>query len=174
MRPEMDAWGGDVAILISKSMHFGRMLPGRGPFSRIRRKRDAYGAILASQGPGADAPREGGGAGGGARWARWGRGESNGCGQQRGGTQVMGCDGNGRRREAGMGRGMAGALGAGDSGPGSGKRGTWERAAAESSAGERRWRRMGAGCGRWHISGCSGTVAIGDGCCEGGCAGKEK
>lgn len=27
---------------------------------------------------------------------------------------------------------------------------------AESSAGERR---MGAGCGRWHISGCSGTVA---------------
>ena len=26
-------------------------------------------------------------------------------------------------------------------------------------AGERRWRRMGAECGRWHISGCSGTVA---------------
>ena len=45
--------------MISKSMHFGRMLPGRGPLSRIRRKRDAYGAILASQGPGADATREG-------------------------------------------------------------------------------------------------------------------
>lgn len=52
-------------------------------------------------------------------------------------------------------------------GPGSGR-------AAESNAGERRWRRMGAGCGRWHISGCSGTVAVGDGYCEGGCAGKGK
>lgn len=41
----------------------------KGAFSRIRRKRDAYGAILASQGPGADAMREGD-AGGGARWAR--------------------------------------------------------------------------------------------------------
>ena len=58
--------------MISKSMHFGRMLPGRGPFSRIRRKRDAYGAILASQGPGADATRERD-ASGGARRARWGR-----------------------------------------------------------------------------------------------------
>ena len=57
--------------MISKSMHFGRKLPGRGPFSRIRRKRDACGAILASQGPGADATQEGD-AGGGARWARWG------------------------------------------------------------------------------------------------------
>lgn len=58
--------------MISKSMHFGRKLPGRGPFSRIRRKRDACGAILASYGPGADATREGD-AGGGARWARWER-----------------------------------------------------------------------------------------------------
>ena len=32
LRPETDAWGEDVAILISKSMHFERMLPGRGPF----------------------------------------------------------------------------------------------------------------------------------------------
>ena len=61
MRPEMDAWGEDVAILISKSMHFGRMLPGRGPFSRIRLKGDACSAILASQGPGA-------GGGGKQRW----------------------------------------------------------------------------------------------------------
>ena len=38
----------------------------KGPFSRIRRKRDACGAILASHGPGADATREGD-AGGGAR-----------------------------------------------------------------------------------------------------------
>ena len=52
-------------------MHGARMLPGRGPFSRIRRKRDACGAILASQGPGADATREGD-AGGGGRRARWG------------------------------------------------------------------------------------------------------
>lgn len=52
-------------------------------------------------------------------------------------------------------------------GPGSGR-------AAESKTGERRWRRMGAGCGRWHISDCSETVAVGDGCCEGGCAGKGK
>lgn len=37
-------------------------------------------------------------------------------------------------------------------GPGSGR-------AAESKTGERRWRRMGAGCGRWHISDCSETVA---------------
>ena len=126
----MDAWGEDVAILISKSMHFGRMLPGRGPFSRIRRKRDACGAILASQGPGADATREGD-AGGGARWARCGRGEPNGCGQQRGGTQVVG----GGAMSAGSGR------------------------TAESNAGERRRWRTGAGCGRWLISGCSGTVA---------------
>ena len=41
----------------------------KGAFSRIRRKRDACGAILASQGPGADATREGD-AGGGARRAR--------------------------------------------------------------------------------------------------------
>lgn len=61
LRPGMDAWGGDVAILISKSMHFGRMLPGRGPFSRIRLKGDACGAILASQDPGAAATR-------GERW----------------------------------------------------------------------------------------------------------
>lgn len=62
--------------MISKSMHFGRMLPGRGPFSRIRRKRDAYGAVLASQGPGAAATRGerwGGDADVGARWARWER-----------------------------------------------------------------------------------------------------
>lgn len=52
-------------------------------------------------------------------------------------------------------------------GPGSGR-------AAESKTGERRWRRMGAGCGRRHISDCSGTVAVGDGYCEGGCAGKGK
>lgn len=53
-------------------------------------------------------------------------------------------------------------------GPGSGR-------AAESNAGERRWRRMGAGYGRWHISDCSETVAVGDGCCEGGCVqGKGK
>lgn len=64
---------------------FRAMLPGRGPFSRIRRKRDAYGAILASQGPGAAATRGerwgamrmsahgGRDAGGGARWARWER-----------------------------------------------------------------------------------------------------
>lgn len=38
-------------------MHFVQILPGRGPFSRIRRKRDAYGAILASQGPVAAATR---------------------------------------------------------------------------------------------------------------------
>ena len=76
LRPEMDAWGEDVAILISKSMHFGRMLPGRGPFSRIRRKRDACGAVLASQGPGAAATRGerwGGDADVGARWVRCGR-----------------------------------------------------------------------------------------------------
>lgn len=53
-------------------------------------------------------------------------------------------------------------------GPGSGR-------AAECKTGERRWRRMGAGCGRaaahfWR----SGTVAVGDGYCEGGCAGKGK
>ena len=46
---------------------------------------------------------------------------------------------------------------------------------AESNAGERRRWRTGAGCGRWLISGCSGTVAVGDGCCEGGCVqGKGK
>ena len=44
----------------------------KGPFSRIRRKRDACGAILASHGPGADATREGN-AGSGGRRARWGR-----------------------------------------------------------------------------------------------------
>lgn len=38
-------------------MHFVQILPGRGPFSRIRRRRDAYGAILASQGPVAAATR---------------------------------------------------------------------------------------------------------------------
>lgn len=38
-------------------------------------------------------------------------------------------------------------------GPGSGR-------AAESKTGERRWRRMGAGCGRWLISGAVG------GCCR--------
>ncbi len=43
--------------MISKSMHFAQILPGRGPFSRIRRKRDAYGAILANQGPVAAATR---------------------------------------------------------------------------------------------------------------------
>lgn len=43
--------------MISRSMHFVQILPGRGPFSRIQRKRDAYGAILASQGPVAAATR---------------------------------------------------------------------------------------------------------------------
>ncbi len=117
----------------------------KGAFFAHSAKRDACGAILASQGPGADATREGD-AGGGARWARCGRGEPNGCGQQRGGTQVVG-----------------GAMSAG-----SGR-------TAESNAGERRRWRTGAGCGRWLISGCSGTVAVGDGCCEGGCVqGKGK
>lgn len=61
-------------------MHFGRMLPGREPFSRIRQKMDAYGAILASQGPVAVATRGAGtraacggrNADGGARWERCG------------------------------------------------------------------------------------------------------
>ena len=98
------------------------------------------------------------------------------CRQQRGGTQVMGRDGSGRRRETGMGRGMAGALGAGDSGPwaGSGKRGTGERA----GGGKQNWGaalaahgcRMRAMAHFWR----SGTVAVGDGYCEGGCAGKGK
>ena len=44
----------------------------KGAFSRIRLKGDACGAILASQGLGADATREGN-ADGGARWARCGR-----------------------------------------------------------------------------------------------------
>lgn len=84
---------------------------------------------------------------------------------------MMGCDGNGRRREAGDGgAGMAGALGGRVTvGRGPGKRGTWERAAAESSAGERRWRlhgcRMRAMAHFW---------LQWDGCCEGGCAGKGK
>ena len=49
----------------------------------------------------------------GARWARCGRGEPNGCGRQRGGTQVMGRDGSGRRREAGMGARHGGRPGSG-------------------------------------------------------------
>lgn len=69
---------------------------------------------------------------------------------------------------------MAGALGAGDSGPGSGKRGTGERA----GGGKQNWGaapvvhrcRMRAAAHFWR----SGTVAAGDGCCEGGCAGKGK
>ena len=53
--------------------------------------------------------------------------------------------------------------------------GPWGGRTAESNAGERRRWRTGAGCGRWLISGCSGTVAVGDGCCEGGCVqGKGK
>lgn len=71
-------------------------------------------------------------------------------------------------------RGMAGALGAGDSGPGSGKRGTGERA----GGGKQNWGaalaahgcRMRAAAHFWR----SGTVAVGDGYCEGGCAGKGK
>lgn len=111
LRPEMDAWGEDVAILISKSMHFGRKLPGRGPFSRIRRKRDACGAILASQGPGADAMREGD-AGGGARWARWG------AARGRAGEQVPAVRER-RTQTATLGRGMAGVLGTGGARTGS-------------------------------------------------------
>lgn len=69
---------------------------------------------------------------------------------------------------------MAGALGAGDSGPGSGKRGTGERA----GGGKQNWGaalaahgcRMRAAAHFWR----SGTVAVGDGYCEGGCAGKGK
>ena len=52
-------------------------------------------------------------AGDGTRWSRCGRGEPNGCGRQRGGTQVMGRDGSGRRREAGMGARHGGRPGSG-------------------------------------------------------------
>lgn len=66
-------------------MHFAQILPGRGLFSRIRRKRDACGAILASHGSVVAATRGTGtrvargernvdGDAGGARWARYGRG----------------------------------------------------------------------------------------------------
>lgn len=56
-------------------MHFAQILPGRGPFSRIRRKGDAYGAILASQGPVATATREGDADG--VRWAQCGWGSAS-------------------------------------------------------------------------------------------------
>lgn len=106
------------------------------------------------------------------RWARCGRGEPNGCGRQRGGTQVMGRDGSGQRREAGMGGAAWRApwervtVGRG---PDRGKRGTGERA----GGGKQNWGaalaahgcRMRAAAHFWR----SGTVAVGDGCCEGGC-----
>ena len=71
--------------MISRSMHFAQILPGRGPFSRTRRERDACGAILASHGSVVAATRGTGtraacsghnadGDAGGARWARYGRG----------------------------------------------------------------------------------------------------
>lgn len=44
---EMDTWGEDVAIFTPKSMHGAKMLPARGLIARIRRKGNAYGAILA-------------------------------------------------------------------------------------------------------------------------------
>lgn len=56
-------------------MHFAQILPGRGPFSRIRRKMDAYGTILASQGPVAAATREGDADG--VRWAQCGWGSAS-------------------------------------------------------------------------------------------------
>ena len=43
----MDTWGEDVAIFTPKSMHGAKMLPARGLIARIRRKGNAYGAILA-------------------------------------------------------------------------------------------------------------------------------
>ena len=45
----MDTWGEDLAIFTPKSMHEAKMLPGRGLIARIRRKGNAYGAILASR-----------------------------------------------------------------------------------------------------------------------------
>lgn len=156
--------------MISKSMHFGRMLPGGGPLSRIRRKRDACGAILASQGPGADATREGD-AGGGARWARWGR-----CAQ--GWARAAGrIRGRGARGIVGL-VGRAAARG-GDGG--AAWRAPWERATVGRgpvSAGP------GAGGGgkqRWGAAlaahGCRMRAMAHfwlqwDGCCEGGCAGE--
>lgn len=63
----------------------------------------------------------------------------------------------------------ASPMGAGGSGPGSGKRGTGERA----GGGKQNWGaalaahgcRMRAAAHFWR----SGAVAVGDGCCEGGC-----
>ena len=64
---------------------------------------------------------------------------------------------------------MAGALGAGDSGPGSGKRGTRERA----DGGKQRWGAALAahGC---RMRAMAYFWLQWDGCCEGGCAGKGK
>ena len=61
---------------------------------------------------------------------------------------------------------MAGALGAGDSGPGSGKRGTWERA----GGGKQRW----GAAHRCRMRAMAHFWLQWDGCCEGGCAGKGK
>ena len=56
---------------------------------------------------------------------------------------------------------MAGALGAGDSGPGSGKRGTWERA----GGGKQRW----GAAHRCRMRAMAHFWLQWDGCCEGGC-----
>lgn len=70
----------------------------------------------------------------------------------------MGAGGGARQ---GWGRGMAGALGAGDSGPGSGKRGTGERA----GGGKQNWG-SGAG-GAWvQDAGDGSFLAQWDGCCR--------
>lgn len=55
----MDTWGEDVAIFTPKSMHGAKMLPAKGLIARIRRKGDAYGAILARWAPGPPQCKEG-------------------------------------------------------------------------------------------------------------------
>ena len=102
-----------------------------GPFSRIRRKRDAYGAILASQDPGAAETREGD-ADGGARWRDAGDGTEPGFSR----------DCRSARARGSMGTGSSGAI------LGLGRNGSrWRR---EAGLAARCRRYAGVGCGWRH------------------------
>lgn len=188
--------------MISKSMHFGRMLPGRGLFSAFGEKGMHAVRFLPARalGPPQREERDGGGdADVGARWARCGRRSATRVRRRRRTMVVMGgamSAGSARWRHRGMRMAARGGRDAGEAvqaaaGRYSGDGARWERAAArgrdggaawrapwervtvgqgpvsagpgsgraaESKTGERRWRRMGAGCGRWLISGAVGRL----------------
>ena len=120
-------------------MHTARFLPARtlGPTQRERGTRMAAHGGRRTRAA-AHGGRDGGrwdGAGVQPRLPERAGSRPNGCGQQRGGTRVMGCDVNGWRREAGLGKGnrcrLCASVGRRRQRWGAAWRAPWERAAAQ-------------------------------------------